>query len=54
MGFAFLPRYVVEPLLESGHLAELNLESSVAGLNAWDTEVRWARVGVAGQWLCPA
>ena len=51
MGFASLPKYVVQPLLETGHLKELNLESSTAGLNAWDTEVRWARVGVAGQWL---
>ena len=54
MGFAFLPRYVVSALVESGTLAVLDFEGAVGGLNAWDSEVRWTRSGPAAQWLLDA
>ena len=51
MGFAFLPRYVVGSLVESGTLVVLDYEGAVGGLNAWDNEVRWTRSGPAAKWL---
>ena len=54
MGFALAPRYGAQTLINSGHLRELNFESASQGMNSWDVEVRWANLGLAGQWLLEA
>jgi DNA-binding transcriptional LysR family regulator len=54
MGFALLPRYATAPMLKTGLLQELTVESAVMGSSIWDVEVRWTNLGPAGHWLLDA